>query len=852
PAPLWLAAWAAWLGAELALTLPPLVGAEGGPWAVTPCAVRALDGLAAAALILAWAVFRAAADPKAGGPPTPERDERALARGDGRGGEGGRARGAKASALALALVAAAGFARGEAVWAETAAFAPGEFVTLEGWVDDSAPAQGGWVVVLRGRDQLGHRLAVSAFLRERLLPDGRAPARGEGWRLTGRLARERPARNPGGFDARSYYLARGVAWELEVEGASRLAHPAAPLALRLSAALGQALAAAFDAALPPPSAALAKSLVLGERGALPPETRAEWRWAGAAHVLAVSGMHVSVLAGAALALFGGLAASATWLVTTLVWAYVLVVGAPPSALRAGLMLQAAAAGRALGRPPHALSALGFSALALLFWRPALALDVGFRLSYLATCGVVLWTSPVARRLGQAGLPPALAGPLAVGVAASAATAPASFAAFGWVAWWSPLSGLALVPLADLALPLALGGAILVAWGAPAPVLWPAGQVLHALAWLAAAWADVGRSLPPLPTWLIPAVGLGLAVALAVARIGWASAVAPRRALLGGLAALVAAAWLGWAFGRPAARTLEVTFLDVGEGDAAFIRTPSGEVLVVDGGNARLAPAPSPEERGGALADLLSFRRVERIDLVVATHPDADHFHGLVPVVEAWPVAAALYSGRPADTDAWRRFRAALREEGAPLAQARAGTVFRLPDGVRLEVLNPPAVPPATPHPDNDLGVVLRLVYGRVSFLFTADVEATAEAWLLRSRVCLASTVLKVPHHGSRTSSTAEFLRAVAPAFAVLSVGPNRYGLPDEDVLARYRDLGIPLLRTDEGGAVIVRTDGERLWLARGGGRPAAWPAPPAESDGRPARGEAAACRESGAGTGGGG
>ncbi|MBE3590587.1 MAG: MBL fold metallo-hydrolase [Firmicutes bacterium] len=285
------------------------------------------------------------------------------------------------------------------------------------------------------------------------------------------------------------------------------------------------------------------------------------------------------------------------------------------------------------------------------------------------------------------------------------------------------------------------------------------------------------------------------------------------------------------------RMLEVTFLDVGEGDAAVVRTPSGRWLAVDGGNLRLAAAPSPEERAGALAGYLAYRRVRRLHLVVSTHPDADHLHGLVPVVERWPVDLVMTSGVEAADDGARRFEAAAVRRRLPVARPQRGWRARLPDGVRLEFLNPPRGGEA--WSENDRGLVLRLAYGDVSFLLAADVEAPAEAAMVGAGGCLASTVLKVPHHGSRTSSTEAFLRAVAPRFAVVSVGPNPYGLPDAEVMERYRAQGVEVLRTDGGGAVRFRTDGRRLWLARGAG-------PWRRVDtAHAAAGEGAGCRESG-------
>jgi competence protein ComEC len=246
----------------------------------------------------------------------------------------------------------------------------------------------------------------------------------------------------------------------------------------------------------------------------------------------------------------------------------------------------------------------------------------------------------------------------------------------------------------------------------------------------------------------------------------------------------------------------VSILDVGQGDAILIETPAGQRILVDGG-------PSADRLNLALGRELPVS-AHRIDLMVLTHGQDDHVTGLVSVLDRYDVGTVLTSPMLGKTAAYGAWREALSQEDVPLREAVAGEWVDLGNGARLEVLAPPTRLLAGTDDDlNNSSVVLRLVYGEISFLLTGDLASEGEESLLRNGGQLRSTVLKVGHHGSDTSSTATFLAAVQPRLAVVSVGAeNTYGHPSPTT--RLRLTGIPLLRTDEHGTVRLRTDGRRL------------------------------------------
>jgi competence protein ComEC len=249
--------------------------------------------------------------------------------------------------------------------------------------------------------------------------------------------------------------------------------------------------------------------------------------------------------------------------------------------------------------------------------------------------------------------------------------------------------------------------------------------------------------------------------------------------------------------------LHVCFLDVGQGDAIFIVTPRGRQVLMDGG-------PAPSVILTQLARHMPFWD-RSLDLVIATQPDADHLAGLVAVLDRYTVGAVLaqeWSGRSDPTvPRWSQL---IADHRVSRIVPQAGLALQLEPGVEMTVLYPDADAASTLK-GNDASLITRLTSGGISFLFTADVEAAGEAALIRSGRLLPATVLKTAHHGSKTSTSPEFLARVDPLLAVIQVGVgNTYGHPAPEVLARLE--GRSVFRTDQSGAVEVVSDGMRLWV----------------------------------------
>jgi competence protein ComEC len=320
-----------------------------------------------------------------------------------------------------------------------------------------------------------------------------------------------------------------------------------------------------------------------------------------------------------------------------------------------------------------------------------------------------------------------------------------------------------------------------------------------------------------PNWRVPTPPVWLGVALAAALIGAALARGRWWRIASGLLVAAALALLLWHPFPPLVHPgeLEMTAIDVGQGDCLLVVFPDGKRMLVDGGG---IPAFGRQTRSqldigeDVVAPYLWNRSIRTVDVVALSHAHEDHIGGLPALVSDFH-PKELWTGATPDSPTWDMVRARAAREGTRIVPLTAGA--RIPmGGAEIQVLAPLADYMPSDTPKNNDSLVLRLRYGSRSFLLTGDVERQVERRMLEENEVERSDVLKVPHHGSRTSTTEEFLSAVQPMFAVISDGfENTYGHPHRDVLARLAAHHTVVLRTDELGLVTVLTDGKRIFVS---------------------------------------
>lgn len=596
---------------------------------------------------------------------------------------------------------------------------------------------------------------------------------------------------------------------------------------------------------------LAAALLVGDRTKLHPDTITDFRAAGLSHVLAISGLHIAMIGGIVMAISVWILGRQRQLYLiapgVMIWIYAALAGFTPSVTRAAIMFTVYLVARLLGRQKSVLPPLALAAALMLVVNPGIIQSISFQLSFAAVLGIALLSAPLAskgsdRIQASTRIPRFLKQPLigivygmSVSFAATIATAPLVAFHFDEVPIWGIPSTLLVVPV----LPLFIGGSALLALAgvfSTEPIAL-AGVLSHLFGNYISFVAGVFGGLP-----IGPVDAEGWSVPLIVGWYGLVLGLVNRRRLAGRTKRLVeivsgqlqptakprattdndisrrrllpvAAVWLiatfsvvGFAVTNPASTNLTATFFETDRGDMIFIETPSGVRLLVDGGD-------NPELAVSNLESVLPPLD-RRIDVVLSTHPDADHLGGLQRIVEQFDVEIIVDSGVSHDSNIYKSWQQFVRNDER-LTTATPGMVISLDPETTLTVLQTRCVVVECTN-FNDEGVVARLDFDEVSFLLTGDVTSGGELDLIQTGKSVNSTVLKAGHHGSRSSTTQQFLDAVDPALAIVTTGiKNQFGHPHDDVIERLENHLSPeaVYVTRDNGSVTVTTNGERLWVS---------------------------------------
>lgn len=676
-------------------------------------------------------------------------------------------------------------------------------------------------------------------------------------------ARFRPPHNfnnPGAFDYAAYLARRDVFWTALVPSKGTVRVLPEECGSRWRGWVFALRTAALDRIerLYPDNnyaAAMLQATLIGETANLERVWTEDFRRSGTFHALVISGIHVSVLAGVLLALlhFAPVSKNKAWAITAAAaWIYALVSGftMPVARAAAGFTLYLIA--RIFFRRVRPLNFLSAIAIGLLAWDPGQLFEASFQLSFLSVAAIGAFAAPLMERsiaplvralrdIGTLSIDPhiepraaqlrvelrlvaetiqlwtripttrvlALAArgffftmeSAALSLSVQVGLALPMAAYFHRISFTGLSANLLIVPLMNGVVPLGFL-ALLTGWQ------WAAELADTLLRWSAAvaAWHAALE-----PAWRVPNPPLWLDFVLVASIFGAAFAV--RRNRLRWPALTVVAALVGLLVASPWAAALdpgelELTVIDVGQGDSLLLVFPQGKTMLIDGGGrleyGNVKHRSNLDIGEDVVSSYLWSRGIRRIDILAATHAHQDHTGGLRALMENFHPVELWTGANPPEA-----LIAQATRQGVNVSERRASTAFAF-SGATIQVLAP-AVDYVPMSPGNNDSLVLRIAFGSRSFLLTGDLERAEERHLLDSGLLPHTDVLKVGHHGSRTSTTQEFLDAVAPSVAVISVGyENSFGHPHPDVIGRLEARHTTILRTDEAGLATIRTNGRTL------------------------------------------
>jgi competence protein ComEC len=683
---------------------------------------------------------------------------------------------------------------------------------------------------------------------------------GQRLRVTARVHPPRNYGDPGEFDYESYMAREGVAatalvsnpGQIESIGYRRVFFWSAVESVR------RRIGAFIDAGLDYPERAEMRALIIGDRGEIDRSLRDQFALTGMAHLLVISGLHLGFVASVAFVLARLLCAPFPRLMIlgyanklaaigsgVAVTAYAALAGPHVSTLRALIMVLCYVGAVLADRGREVIASLALAAIVICVTLAGSSADIGFQLSFAAVFGIVLgmrryaawWQGAQERIQGSRGEPFYAAGAAAgayLGVSFYALLATAPLTAF----YFNQFSLVGLIANPVVVPVMALGAMVVGLMAAVLSLVWtaPAVALLHAAGWSLRLGNWLTGFFVALPgAWVRIFTPNRLELALAYGLLGlWLGGpirapspgpfdgkggaagqpiVPPAgrrwRLMLAGLIvfslAIDAGWWLRERYFNPSWR---VTFLSVGQGDAAVVQFPGSRVMLIDGGSAFRDGSDMGER---VVGPFLWSRRIMRVDYLVMSHPEIDHFGGFSFIARNFHPAEFWSTGATSTDLSFERLLERLADAHTQIHLVNASTTPRLIGGVTVRCLSPE---PGAAGSRNNNSMVVSLRQARWGFLFTGDLEAPGENLLLDRDQALAATVLKAPHHGSITSSTPEFVEAVHPEFAVISDGyQNRYHFPSPVVVRRYQREGITVLRTDQSGAIgfQIKNDHLRLW-----------------------------------------
>jgi competence protein ComEC len=669
---------------------------------------------------------------------------------------------------------------------------------------------------------------------------------GDRIRFITKLKHPRNFNNPGRFNYRRFLACKGI-WVtgyLKTDtGIATIIRGKGNIFFHLIEAWRDSIRTLLDQSVPTETRGIMKAIILGEREEIPQRVKEEFIVAGVAHIIAIvahiiaiSGLHMGIIA---LVIFSLARWSLRWSETITLTLdihklaaaitipplilYTFIAGARIPTIRAAIMIVIYLISILLDRQRNLYNTLGVAALVILLVSPVSLFDVSFQLSFVAVLAILylvprfseIIPKPHPLLMKEPSFYRKLSGKFIdfalISVAAMVGTWPLVAYYFNRISFTGFLSNLIIVPLVGLIVPLGLitSLAVLIC----SPLGWVLAKLASTLSWLAIRMVHLFALIPHASHYLVRPtmieIGLCYLLILYITNMRKMRRLVPVSILLFGA---IAGDVSYWYIQTHLNKGLRITFMDVGRGDSILIEFPRGKRMLVDGGGFY---DDSFDVGRNVVAPVLWEKKIATLHYLVLTHPHPDHLNGLKFIAHAFGVGEFWENGAECPSEPCIKLMETVRRRRIPRITVHDASPPRWINGVKVEVFNPSehrVIDGREPWSQiNNRSIVLKLIYKNHRFLLTGDIEEETEAQLVQSGKDLKADVLKVPHHGSQSSSTGEFLEVVKPSYAVFTVGFRKiFNLPNSKVLNRYEDLDCRILRTDADGAVTVTTDGKTL------------------------------------------
>jgi len=543
------------------------------------------------------------------------------------------------------------------------------------------------------------------------------------------------------------------------------------------------------------------SIFLGNN-LLDEDTQSQFRDIGISHITSVAGMHVAIITGFILYLLGifNIKRYSIFVVLPVLLFYGFITGGRPPVIRAIIMAAMFLAGPFFNKENNSINSISFAAFIILLFKPLMIYDVGFQLSFIATLSIIYFYKIFKNKLKF--LNPKIKDIAALTLSAQLGTVPLTMYYFHYFSLIAVLSNIVIVPLVNIAVIFGflsfLSGLIVpyVAYiinYANIPII----ELILTLSefFNSFSYASINTIIPPL---------LLILIYYFIIIVGISSINKNTKTIIYIASFSIVSAFILYNIVIP--KNLEVIFIDVGQGDSTFIKTPNGKAFLIDGGGSLGFSNQKFDIGNDIVLPFLLYKGVIKLNAVFISHTDIDHVGGILSLIDQIKIDRIFIGEQKVKDENFKKLIELTDKKKIPVYFLRKGDKVKI-DNLEFFILHPSSF--IEENPINNNALVFKMVYKDVSFLFTGDIEKPAEKVL--KDLDIEAQILKVPHHGSNTSSTKDFIQKVNPKICIIQVGKNSYGLPNKEVI-NFLEERSKVYRNDINGAIIIKSNGKKIFI----------------------------------------